>query len=80
MRNQIFILTYFLSALTAQSQNNLIPNPSFEDYKKVLKGWSITADDFNATTIAWYSPPDGTSDIFAKNTAIDWWYKKMVGA
>jgi gliding motility-associated-like protein len=53
--------TYFLIltfAFIARAQENLVPNPGFEDYSSCPLGLA------DLTVLEWYSPTGGTSDYF----------------
>lgn len=76
MSKKYIIIIFCLSFMYVDAQNNLIPNPSFEKYKKIMNTWSFTTSDFDNTTVAWSSPNNATPDIFVKNTATEWWYNK----
>ncbi len=57
LRNKSCFL-FFLLSFSVLAQENLIPNPSFEDYN-----WCPnTVTDFS--TLSWYSSTDGTPDYF----------------
>ena len=72
-----FILLVFISYCTlANGQQNLIPNPSFEAYRKVQNEWSMSAEDFDNSTIAWSSPTGATPDLFFRNPTIEFCYRK----
>lgn len=77
MKNDLLLLLFPLFLINPViGQKNLIPNPSFEVYKKTPNTWCITAEDFDKTTISWSSPTNATPDIYTKDIAINWWYRK----
>lgn len=43
---------------------NLVPNPGFEKWKQEIKNWSNTHVAFNQAIVDWYSPNEGSPDIF----------------
>jgi len=48
---------------------NLVPNPSFEEYKDLFCGPVSKKDDFNNAVVDWFMPTAGTTDI--NSTLID---------
>ncbi|CAN5896902.1 hypothetical protein BH11BAC7_BH11BAC7_28180 [soil metagenome] len=55
------LICLFSSAAVAQ---NLVPNPGFEEYKKIPITFCRTAKEFNATVTDWTMPNEATSDYF----------------
>ena len=68
------IVLFFSYGVFAQS-NNLVPNPSFEEYSTCPTNVSTAQDmQINYTVTHWYAPSTGTSDYFnecAVNTNAD---------
>ncbi|CAN5347700.1 hypothetical protein BH09BAC5_BH09BAC5_11040 [soil metagenome] len=58
-----FIASGILIAGSLFSQN-LIPNPGFEEYKKIPISFCRTAKEFSATVKSWTMPNEATSDYF----------------
>jgi OmpA-OmpF porin, OOP family len=66
---QIFIFVILFLSFFCSAQENLIPNPGFEIYRKRPIKMSESADEFDATTVAWYSINSATPDIYCnRNT------------
>lgn len=73
-------------AATGQAQNilqrrlnndtmpNLVPNPGFEQVKKVPCTWTQDASKFNQEVmVSWNSPTETTPDLFSEKSASDCW-------
>ena len=44
---------------------NLVPNPSFEEYRDLICGISQTSDDFDNATVYWTSPNTATPELLS---------------
>jgi hypothetical protein len=54
------VLVLFAARLWGQ---NLVPNPSFENYKNLPCSWNVVAADFPDYVSDWYIPANTSSDI-----------------
>ncbi|MEO1514476.1 MAG: OmpA family protein [Bacteroidota bacterium] len=68
----LLALSFCLSFSLAQ---NLVPNPGFEANEKIVPTWMRNDLMFEAMTIGWTSPNQGSPDIIA-NAAIPRWHPK----
>jgi len=63
-----------LSSLFAFCQSpkseNLVPNPSFEEYSDTPSGWYYSGRDFSRVALYWTSPTAASPDIYAPNVMI----------
>ncbi len=62
-KKTLTLLLAFLPFLI--SAQNLVPNPSFENYGSLPCGWIQSASGFDAAMQNWIMPTDGTSDVFS---------------
>jgi outer membrane protein OmpA-like peptidoglycan-associated protein len=62
----------FLLTTTTFAQENLIPNPSFEKHTTNLSQWSNNRIAFNENINHWFSPTEGSPDIYLNNQSTDW--------
>lgn len=56
-------LIFIFISLTSFSQN-LVPNPSFEEYERIRYNFVQNKEDFNSSVRYWQMPTTGTTDIF----------------
>ena len=71
------IIFQFLALLLVNSvvaQENLIPNASFEQAQTNSSQWSNSRDEFNENISNWFSPTEGSPDIYLNNQSTDWMY------
>lgn len=71
------IVFQFLAILLVTStfaQKNLVPNASFEAYSAASSQWSNSKDEFNERIERWFSPTEGSPDIYLNNQSTDWMY------
>jgi outer membrane protein OmpA-like peptidoglycan-associated protein len=59
----IFFILIFLSGNFLAAQN-LVPNPGFEEHKKIPVTFCRTDKEFNATVTDWSMPNEATADYF----------------
>lgn len=52
------------------NQQNLIPNPGFEEYSDPPGGWYYSGKDFSRVALYWTSPNDSSPDLYAPNVSI----------
>lgn len=61
-------------ALNNDTMPNLVPNPGFEDVKKIPCAWTQDAAKFNNDVmIGWSSPTETTPDLFSTRAHSDCW-------
>ena len=68
----VLILFAFLLATTIFAQENLVPNASFEKQLTNLSQWSNSRTQFNENIHNWFSPTEGSPDIYLNNQSTDW--------
>jgi OmpA-OmpF porin, OOP family len=76
-RNLLFNLLIINSSIFAQSQQtveNLIPNPSFEQFDKHPLGWFYKGADFDRVMSYWKSPTGASPDAYSPKVRVppDW--------
>lgn len=60
--------------LAHDTMPNLVPNPGFEEYKRVPCGWTQQARKFGEEVmVAWGSPTETTPDLFTTQADADCW-------
>jgi OmpA-OmpF porin, OOP family len=68
----IFLLLF--SSFSAVSQNskveNLVPNPSFEEYSDTPSGWYYSGKDFSRVSLYWTSPTAASPDIYGPKVIV----------
>jgi OmpA-OmpF porin, OOP family len=74
---QIFIFVILFLSFFCSAQENLIPNPGFEEGSALIPELSIDADYFNKSTNDWYSPTAGSPDIFSEKSKLNDLYKSQ---
>jgi OmpA-OmpF porin, OOP family len=72
--NRLFLFFMLWGSANVLAQTNLIPNPSFEqiDIGLAASQWSNSRAAFNDTIQHWFSPTDGSPDIYINNHSTDW--------
>lgn len=68
MKIYLLNITFIFFVISIYGQN-LIPNPSFENIKKMPCTTAITSEEFNERLLDWTSPTKGSSDVF--NSDVD---------
>ena len=63
MHRHLFILLLLSLSFQKLFAQNLVPNPSFEDYKNLPCSWNISVDEFPAYVASWYVPNNTSTDI-----------------
>ena len=81
---QLFLLVLLLAsgniAITAQTQENLVPNPSFERFSRVPIGWFYKGQHFTDVMKYWNAPTGASPDIFGPKVIIPkHWKEKGFG-
>lgn len=68
---QIFILHLFIIPFNSKAQENLVLNPSFEDFNpdEELSCTAYTSEKFSKTIMHWKSPSVGSPDIISMDVA-----------
>jgi hypothetical protein len=69
MRKTILTLYILLLYSIVGKTQNLVPNPSFENYKNVPCSWSVEPGELTSYTDDWYNPAATSTDIH--NTLAD---------
>jgi outer membrane protein OmpA-like peptidoglycan-associated protein len=65
---------------TEAQEENLIPNPSFEEYSGVPLGWFYNGNQFSRLIKYWYSPTLASPDVFGPEVIVpQHWKKKGFG-
>lgn len=82
-RRTLYIALILLSLPTIiiqTQQENLIPNPSFEQYSGVPLGWFYNGSQFSRLIKYWYSPTQASPDAFGPDIVVpSHWRKKGFG-
>jgi hypothetical protein len=69
MKRHIYTFLAFSITATLAGAQNLVPNPSFENYKNIPCGWNVEPTELTSFTNDWYSPATTSTDIH--NTLAD---------
>ena len=64
MHSIIFASLFLLLPFCTCAQN-LVPNPGFETYERVICRRYINRNDFSNAILNWYSPTNGTPDMYS---------------
>lgn len=64
MKLKLSLFLFFIS-LTGFSQN-LVPNPSFEEYNELHCGNTVFPSDFNNASLYWITPTAATPELYSK--------------
>ena len=68
MQKYFFTICFTLLSWLACSQN-LVPNPSFEEYNKIPCNYILSNDSIGEFIKEWFQPTGGTSDFFSSLTS-----------
>ena len=64
---ELLVAIFILILLPACGfSQNLVPNPGFENWKKEVKNWSGNHMSFNRAIADWFTPNEGSPDLFQK--------------
>lgn len=70
----LFAQSIFQRALNNDTMPNLVPNPGFEEVKKVPCAWTQQAAKFNnEVMVGWNSPTETTPDLFSTDADAKCW-------
>ena len=70
----LFAQSIFQRALNNDTMPNIVPNPGFEEVKKVPCAWTQQAAKFNTEMImGWNSPTETTPDLFSTDADAKCW-------
>src|SRR5690606_27208296 len=70
----LFAQNILQRTLALDTMPNLVPNPGFEEYKRVPCGWTQQARKFGEEVMmAWGSPTETTPDLFTMQADADCW-------
>lgn len=76
----ILLLVFISSTGLSSQQNNLIPNPSFEEFSGVPLGWFYNGSQFTKLVKYWSSPTLASPDAFGPGIIVPkHWQKKGFG-
>ncbi len=68
----LFVLPALLLIVSVYSQN-LVPNPGFEEYKKLPNIWTRSAKEFDNAMISWSTPNNTIPDIISTHVEEKFW-------
>ena len=66
MKKQLLFLALFFSVNSQNIAQNLVPNPSFENYFNTFCGL-MQSNDFSLTMMDWSNPTSGSPDVYFTN-------------
>jgi len=66
----LLLQSHFILISQKPGQQNLVPNPSFEEFSDPPSGWYYSGKDFSRVALYWTSPNDSSPDIYAPKVSI----------
>jgi outer membrane protein OmpA-like peptidoglycan-associated protein len=68
----LFILSFTPSLIRSQANHaeNLVPNPSFEEFSDTPNGWYYSGKDFSRVSLYWTSPTAASPDIYGPKVQV----------
>ena len=73
MKLNLLLLSAILLAISSLNAQNLVPNPSFEEYKNIPCSWNVSVEEFSQYTTDWYIPTGTSTDILSTLAGRDCW-------
>src|SRR6188768_2954255 len=64
------LLCSFSSVGQNAHPDNLVPNPSFEEYSDTPSGWYYSGKDFSRVSLYWTSPTAASPDLYGPKVSI----------
>jgi len=65
-----FIVLLLLGVFSLEAQQNIVPNPGFEEYSNYPLGWFYKGSDFSRVIKYWSSPTAASPDVFGPKVRI----------
>jgi len=66
----LLLLTFFSAFSQHNKAENLVPNPSFEEFSDTPSGWFYSGKDFSRVSLYWTSPTAASPDIYCPKVNI----------